>query len=114
MAEHKGSLASAAVVHVVLWRSLESAQVQELQLQLNAQATIADALAAAGWPLSGSCGVWGRVVSSDHVLRDGDRVELYRPLTVDPKKARRERFQRQGARATGLFAKRRPNSKAGY
>jgi putative ubiquitin-RnfH superfamily antitoxin RatB of RatAB toxin-antitoxin module len=48
------------------------------------------------------------------VLRDGDRLELLRPLRVDPKVARRERFTGQGARSAGLFAKRRPNSKAGY
>jgi putative ubiquitin-RnfH superfamily antitoxin RatB of RatAB toxin-antitoxin module len=40
-------------------------------------------------------------------LRDLDRIELYRPLKVDPKVARRERFQRQGARAAGLFARKR-------
>ena len=44
----------------------------------------------------------------------GDRLELLRPLRVDPKVARRERFVGQGARSSGLFAKRRPNSKAGY
>jgi hypothetical protein len=37
----------------------------------------------------------------DQVLRDRDRVEVYRPLLVDPKVARRERFRRQGARAPG-------------
>ena len=47
-------------------------------------------------------------------VRPGDRVEIYRPLKVDPKVARRERFVRQGARATGLFARRRPGGKAGY
>jgi hypothetical protein len=41
-------------------------------------------------------------------------VELYRPLLVDPKVARRERFRRQGARNTGLFAQRRPGAKPGY
>ena len=45
------------------------------------------------------------------VLRDGDRVEIYRPLRVDPKVARRERFRKQGARAAGLFAQRRPGAK---
>ena len=35
-------------------------------------------------------GVWGRVVDRDHVLADGDRVEIYRPLSRDPKDARRE------------------------
>ena len=59
--------------------------------------------------------VWGRRVSPAHVLRDQDRLELCRPLTVDPKVARRERFARQGAKkAAGLFAKRRVGAKAGY
>jgi putative ubiquitin-RnfH superfamily antitoxin RatB of RatAB toxin-antitoxin module len=47
-------------------------------------------------------------------LSAGDRVEVYRALTVDPKTARRERFARQGARTTGLFAKQREGAKAGY
>ena len=61
-----------------------------------------------------SYGIWGRVVAPEQLLRDGDRLELYRPLTVDPKVARRERFARQGARTTGLFARQRPGGKAGY
>lgn len=59
-------------------------------------------------------GIWGRKVAADQVLRDGDRVELYRELKVDPKVARRERFARQGARGAGLFAKRRAGAKSGY
>lgn len=41
------------------------------------------------------CGIFGRVEPLQRVLRDGDRVELYRPLQVDPKEARRLRAQRQ-------------------
>ncbi len=60
-------------------------------------------------------GVWGKKVGLSHVLRDQDRLEIYRPLTVDPKVARRERFAGQGAKkAAGLFAKRRAGAKAGY
>jgi len=58
--------------------------------------------------------VWGKPVELTHVLKDGDRLEVLRPLRVDPKVARRERFQKQGAKTTGLFAKRRAGSKAGY
>lgn len=58
--------------------------------------------------------VWGRTVDLDTALRDGDRLEICRALRVDPKVARRERFVGQGARGTGLFAQRRPGSKAGY
>lgn len=35
-------------------------------------------------------GIWGRVVARDRRVRDGDRVELYRPLERDPKEARRQ------------------------
>lgn len=59
-------------------------------------------------------GVWGKKVSLDYLVHSGDRVELYRPLKVDPKVARRERFVRQGAKLAGLFAKRRSGAKAGY
>lgn len=59
-------------------------------------------------------GVWGRRVKLDHTLRDLDRLEIYRPLRVDPKVARRERFARQGSRGAGLFVKKRAGAKAGY
>lgn len=35
-------------------------------------------------------GIWGRVVKRDHPLEHGDRLELYRPLLMDPRDARRE------------------------
>lgn len=38
-------------------------------------------------------GVWGALVALDRPLRDGDRVEIYRPLTADPKEKRRRREQ---------------------
>jgi putative ubiquitin-RnfH superfamily antitoxin RatB of RatAB toxin-antitoxin module len=41
-------------------------------------------------------------------------LEILRSLRVDPKVARRERFQRQGAKTAGLFAKRRVGAKPGY
>ena len=59
-------------------------------------------------------GVWGRLQAPEHVLAEGDRIEAYRHLTVDPKVARRERFAKQGARGTGLFANQRKNAKSGY
>jgi putative ubiquitin-RnfH superfamily antitoxin RatB of RatAB toxin-antitoxin module len=59
-------------------------------------------------------GIWGRKARLDQLLRDGDRVEVYRPLQVDPKVARRERFRKQGARAPGLFAGKRAGAKPGY
>ncbi len=38
-------------------------------------------------------GVFGRKARFEDPLRDGDRVELYRPLLVDPKEARRARAE---------------------
>jgi len=38
-------------------------------------------------------GIFGRIVTLDAPLRDGDRVELYRPLAIDPKQARRNRVR---------------------
>lgn len=34
-------------------------------------------------------GIYGRVVPDDHGVREGDRVEVYRPLARDPREARR-------------------------
>lgn len=59
-------------------------------------------------------GIWGRKVPWTQVVQAGDRVELYRPLQVDPKVARRQRFKGQGKGRTGLFAKRKSGSAAGY
>ena len=39
-------------------------------------------------------GVWCKVCDPGWVLRDRDRVEIYRPLTVDPKEARRLRYRK--------------------
>lgn len=40
-------------------------------------------------------GIFGRKAPMDEVLRDGDRVEIYRPLIADPKEARRRRAERK-------------------
>jgi len=42
-----------------------------------------------------SIGIFGRVVGREHVLDDGDRIEIYRPLVVDPKKSRNARVARK-------------------
>jgi uncharacterized protein len=59
-------------------------------------------------------GVWGRKCPPDQALQDKDRLELYRPLKVDPKVARRERYQKQGPGVAGRFAKLRAGAKQGY
>ncbi|MDH5737401.1 MAG: RnfH family protein [Gammaproteobacteria bacterium] len=40
-------------------------------------------------------GVWGGVDSPDRVLKEWDRVEIYRPLVMDPREARRQRATEQ-------------------
>ena len=97
-------------------------EVLEWSVALPAGATVADAVQASG--LQAACpqlalaqaevGIWGRRADWRQPVREHDRVEVYRPLRVDPKVARRERFRKQGARNTGLFAQRRPGSKPGY
>jgi uncharacterized protein len=86
----------------------------EVSLLLNMNATIADALAALAVQVAkqpqarqltmphpesaGKIGVWGRVRPLTTVLRDGDRIELYRALNADPKEARRVRHARNPAK----------------
>ena len=36
-------------------------------------------------------GIFGKAVKPDHPLQAGDRVEIYRPLIVDPKEVRKKR-----------------------
>lgn len=77
-------------------------------LQLPAGSTVAQALAASAafeadrvtLAAAGGLrlGVWGREQALDTPLRDGDRVEVYRALTVDPKEARRQRYRATGRR----------------
>ncbi len=36
-------------------------------------------------------GIWNKLAKPDAVLRDHDRVEIYRPLIADPKEVRKQR-----------------------
>ena len=79
-----------------------------LELEVPAGTTAAQAVARSGIrdrhpgiPAGAALGIYGRVVAPDTPLADGDRVELYRPLAVDPKEARRRRQQRQREAASG-------------
>ena len=65
-----------------------------VRVELRAGATLRDALAAAGFRSEDHrVGIFGKRVPLDHPLADGDRVEVYRALVVDPKEARRRRAQ---------------------
>jgi putative ubiquitin-RnfH superfamily antitoxin RatB of RatAB toxin-antitoxin module len=68
-----------------------------VSVQLPGGSTVRDALAASGMAARhpdiglGALGVYGRRVSAETRLADGDRVEIYRELLIDPKERRRER-----------------------
>lgn len=71
-------------------------------LRVNEGATVADAIRASGiletFPeidlARNRVGIYANLVRPDQPLRDGDRVEIYRPLNTDPKEARRNRTAR--------------------
>ena len=67
------------------------------EVVLEEGATVADAVRQASLETAGVAGyaVFGLAVEPAEPLRDGDRVELLRPLQIDPKEARRRRAQRQ-------------------
>lgn len=40
-------------------------------------------------------GIFGKLVSTDTVLREGDRIEVYRPLKADPRDRRRKKVAQE-------------------
>ncbi len=68
-------------------------------LELPRGATASDAIARSGYAIripgfdaaTLGCAVFGKTISAATILRDGDRLELLRPLIADPKQARRAR-----------------------
>ncbi|TBO32421.1 RnfH family protein [Aquabacterium lacunae] len=85
---------------VVLVYSPQARDLKCRTLPLPADSTVGDALKASGWFSQGfeglAVGIWGRKTPLDTVVRQGDRIEIYRGLTVDPKEARRQRYRAQG------------------
>jgi len=70
-----------------------------LPLEVPSGATVRDAIRESGiierFPeIDLDCqqvGIFSKPVGLGHMLRDGDRVEIYRPLQADPKEMRRKR-----------------------
>jgi len=52
-------------------------------------------------PAQAKVGIHSRRVAMDARLRDGDRIEIYRPLVADPKTSRRERARKRQSSQTG-------------
>jgi len=69
-----------------------------ITLSLTDGATAADAIARSGIldlvpdaeQQDCAVGVWGSIVDRSYRLRNGDRVEIYRQLKIDPREARRQ------------------------
>ena len=63
--------------------------------------TVADAVRQSGFLeqfpglMDGPVGIFSRVASFDTHVQPGDRVELYRPLELDPMEIRRKRARRK-------------------
>jgi uncharacterized protein len=99
----------AARIAVVVAFSPAPRQVDLSELVLDAGATLHDALQASGLLArhpeidlaTHKVGIWGRVRPLDAPLREGDRIEVYRPLKVDPKEARRQRYRSHRDKARG-------------
>jgi len=70
-------------------------------LSLQQGATVATAIASSGlaenYPDESFAdlptGIWGRIVDTECILKDGDRVEVYRPLQLEPRESRRRLAQ---------------------
>ena len=90
--------AGAAQIHVAVCYATDNMEFLR-DLTLAAGATIADALQASGLAqavpgldvMAMPVGIYGKKKTHDTVLREHDRVEVYRPLIADPKHARRRR-----------------------
>ena len=107
----------APTIGVLVVHSPGARRIEQHALTLPTGSTVAQAVTAAGLAdalASCQAGIGGRKAVLGELLREGDRVELLRPLQVDPKHARRARFGQQGAGTVGLFARRRPGAKSGY
>ncbi len=85
----------AAQVRVEVAYSPCAGEVRRVSLTLPEGTTVAQAIARTGWALPQDIriAIWGRLREPTEALRDRDRVEICRPLSVDPKEARRQRYR---------------------
>ncbi len=99
--------------------SPRAGEVDLVSLQMPLGSTLADALRASGLvarhgfdEASVRVGIWCKPKELNSPLRDRDRVEIYRPLRVDPKEARRQRYQRHRENARAKAGETGPESAA--
>ena len=90
---HDGSRITVSVIHA------EPERAFSVEFSLPHGATVADAIERSGIRHSrpdieigeDRIGIFSRKAFLGTILHDGDRVEIYRPLKIDPKEARRKR-----------------------
>ena len=92
----------AQVIHVEVVLAMPERQ-ELVALDVDEGTSVAGVIALSGLPEKfegfeldlSDVGIFGKKVSPDQLLRDGDRVEIYRPLIADPKESRRARALKQ-------------------
>lgn len=111
-AGHGADAAAGALIRVEVVYALPARQTL-LSVQIHAPATVADVMLQAAPELQRrhpaldwqqhKLGIFSRLVTASEPVRDGDRIEIYRPLHSDPMQLRRQRAaqvarDRKGAR----------------
>ena len=100
-----GSETEQKTIHVEVVFAMPDQQ-ELLALDVAEGTTIAQAIAASGIAdlfdgielNSNQVGIFSQKATMDQVLRDGDRVEIYRPLLADPMESRRRRALKQAGK----------------
>ena len=84
-------------------------EIWRRELVLPAGSTVDDAIAASGFrvahpgcdPYAHGVAIYGALRSPAHVLEEGDRIDVLRPLTYDPMESRRRRAAHRQAKRQG-------------
>ncbi len=100
----KRSTASCVITVEIVYAHPQHSVAKTVQLPANSR--LADALTCVmgdadfnGADLAHSAvGIFGKVATRDQPLKEGDRIELYRPLLEEPKLARRKRASRKASK----------------
>ncbi|RUO79535.1 RnfH family protein [Pseudidiomarina taiwanensis] len=91
---------SQELIHIeVAYATPERQQI--IPLRVASTTTVAEAIDASGIIRSfpeidlteQKVGIWSKAVKLEQTVRDGDRIEIYRPLIADPKAVRRKRAE---------------------
>jgi putative ubiquitin-RnfH superfamily antitoxin RatB of RatAB toxin-antitoxin module len=108
-------MGTATAIEVEVTYSPRAGVVDCVPLRLPPGSTLADAIEASGLvqrhalqPDALRAGIWSKVREPGALLRDRDRVEIYRALLVDPKEARRQRYKRHRERASAAAPAKSP------